>query len=248
MPNNLRYDYVGHRWLREGADWIGCRPDGLELHYHDEVQVSVVWNGHRDFRIGRQALRLAPGQMLLVPHRRAHRALPSLQRALRSTEFFVTPDSLPTGMRQQLAESDYLVADAPALLAAQPGDVGDLLVSWVRDGATPPPWRGPRARAGVDAELLEAATRYASVAEAARALSCSREGFIRAFSRHAGMTPHAYRINERLNRGRELLRQRESISDTAYAAGFSDQSHFGRLFLRYFGATPGQFRAAHTAR
>jgi AraC-like DNA-binding protein len=245
MPNNLRYDYVGHSWLLEGADWIGRRPDGLELHYHDEVQVSVVWNGHRDFRVGRHPLRLAPGQMLLVPQRRAHRALPSLRGELRSTEFFLQPESLPAATRQMLVASDYLVADEPTLLLAQPDDVGDMIAGWVRDGAPPPRWRGPRARTGIDSELLDAATRYASITEAARALSCSREGFIRAFARHAGMTPHAYRINERLNRGRDLLRRRESISDTAYAAGFSDQSHFGRLFLRYFGATPGQFRAAH---
>ena len=59
------------------------------------------------------------------------------------------------------------------------------------------------------------------------------------------MTPHAWRINDRLNLGRRLLREGEAVSDVAYAAGFSDQSHFGRNFLKLFGATPGQFRAAH---
>jgi AraC-like DNA-binding protein len=62
------------------------------------------------------------------------------------------------------------------------------------------------------------------------------------------MTPHAYKVNRRLNRGRDLLRQGEAIADIAQATGFSDQSHFGRAFLNFFGATPGRFRAAHRIR
>lgn len=245
MSNNLRYDYVGYRWLREGADWIGCRPDGLQLHFHDDVQASVVWNGHRDYRIDGHLLRLQPGQLLLIPNGRAHHALPSLRSDLHSTEFYLAPDSLPAETQRALQTSDYLIADEPALRHTAPAAVGAWIAAWIHNGAAPPVWRGPPSRAIDTTDLLAAAVRHPTVTDAARALDYSREGFIRAFSRQAGMTPHAYRINDRLNLGRQLLRQRESISDIAYATGFSDQSHFGRMFLRYFGATPGQFRAAH---
>jgi AraC-like DNA-binding protein len=55
-------------------------------------------------------------------------------------------------------------------------------------------------------------------------------------------------IQLRLNHGCSLLRQGYPIADVAAATGFSDQSHFGRSFLTCFGATPGQFRAAHRQR
>jgi AraC-like DNA-binding protein len=69
----------------------------------------------------------------------------------------------------------------------------------------------------------------------------SREGFSRRFVREVGMAPHALRIVERLNRGRSLLRVEKSIAAVAAETGFADQSHFGRLFLRTFGATPAAY-------
>jgi AraC family transcriptional activator of tynA and feaB len=35
-----------------------------------------------------------------------------------------------------------------------------------------------------------------------------------------------------------------SIMDVAFACGFNDISHFGRLFARKFGMTPSQWRRA----
>ncbi|WP_170181751.1 helix-turn-helix domain-containing protein [Phreatobacter stygius] len=247
MPNNLRYDYAGDSRLLEGADWIGRRPGGLQLHYHEEAQVSVIWNGHRDYRIGAHLLRLHPGQLLIIPRLRPHHALPSLQGEVRSAEFYLAPDALPAVTRQVLEAFDYLIADAPELLETAPCDVIAFIAARMAEDRLLAGWCGPSAsHLTADGHLLEAVARHDRVCEAAAALGFSREGFIRIFSRSFGMTPHAYRINDRLNLGRRLLRDGETISDTAYAAGFSDQSHFGRTFLRLFGATPGQFQAAHT--
>ena len=39
-----------------------------------------------------------------------------------------------------------------------------------------------------------------------------------------------------------LLSQEQSLTQIAYASGFSDQSHFTRVFKSYFGQTPAKFR------
>ncbi|MCZ0735834.1 helix-turn-helix domain-containing protein [Phreatobacter sp. AB_2022a] len=241
MSNNLRYDYAGDDALLEGADWHGRRPGGLDLHYHEEVQVSVIWNGARDYLIGRRAVTLRPGEILVVPAGRPHHAQPTLGEHIRSVEFYLAPAALPAALRLHLAASDYLFADAPELREMRPADVAARLVAFLAK----PSWHRQPAQPAAAGRLIGAVAGHRRISEAAETAGLSREGFIRAFSREIGMTPHAWRINDRLNLGRRLLRAGEPVSDVAYAAGFSDQSHFGRSFLKLFGATPGQFRAAH---
>jgi transcriptional regulator of acetoin/glycerol metabolism/AraC-like DNA-binding protein len=67
--------------------------------------------------------------------------------------------------------------------------------------------------------------------------------FARQFKETTGATPHRYLVQKRLQRARDMLtRSALSLSEIAWAAGFSDQSHFTRLFGQNFGVTPGQFR------
>lgn len=71
----------------------------------------------------------------------------------------------------------------------------------------------------------------------------SRFQLIRAFRVSTGLTPHAYKLNLRINRARSSLRAGEDIADIAYRLGFSDQSHFQRVFKLHAGVTPGCYRA-----
>ncbi|MGE4264830.1 MAG: AraC family transcriptional regulator [Desulfovibrio sp.] len=66
--------------------------------------------------------------------------------------------------------------------------------------------------------------------------------FIRVFSRHTGLTPHAWLMQLRARKARELLRQGAAIADAAAQAGFADQSHLTKAFKRLLGYTPGHFR------
>lgn len=66
--------------------------------------------------------------------------------------------------------------------------------------------------------------------------------FIRVFSRHTGLTPHAWLMQLRARKARELLRQGAAIADAAAQAGFADQSHLNKAFKRLLGYTPGHFR------
>ena len=65
--------------------------------------------------------------------------------------------------------------------------------------------------------------------------------FLRSFRAEVGITPHAYLMQTRIERGRMLLRSGTSIVDAALQTGFVDQSHFTRQFKRFTGVTPGRY-------
>ena len=68
--------------------------------------------------------------------------------------------------------------------------------------------------------------------------------FGRAFKRKVGEPPHQYVLARRIEAARSLLRTTEqSISDIAYATGFSSQSHMTTTFRREIGVTPAQLRS-----
>lgn len=64
-----------------------------------------------------------------------------------------------------------------------------------------------------------------------------------------GLTPRGYILERRIDVAAELLKRADhrdlSITDIAYAAGFSDLSHFIRCFRKKWGVAPRDYRAAH---
>jgi AraC-like DNA-binding protein len=67
--------------------------------------------------------------------------------------------------------------------------------------------------------------------------------FARGFKQSVGVTPHHYLTQKRVERAQDMLAHTElSLSEIAYAMGFSDQSHLARHFRQMLGITPGQFR------
>jgi AraC family transcriptional regulator len=67
--------------------------------------------------------------------------------------------------------------------------------------------------------------------------------FSREFRRHVGMTANEYRARARLKVASQLLLTTTSkLSRIALNAGFSDQSHFTRLFSERLGLPPAAYR------
>lgn len=78
--------------------------------------------------------------------------------------------------------------------------------------------------------------------ELARLVGLSRGELVRAVRRATGLSPLAWRQNARIVRARNLLRAGRPIADTAQALGFTDQSHFHRVFRAHVAASPGVYR------
>jgi len=83
-----------------------------------------------------------------------------------------------------------------------------------------------------------------SLAELAALSGVSRYQFLRGFAREVGVTPHAYLIQRRVLLTRRLLTAGQTPAESAIAAGFADQSHMTRAFVRHFGVTPARYQAA----
>lgn len=83
-----------------------------------------------------------------------------------------------------------------------------------------------------------------SLAELAALSGVSRFQLLRGFAREVGTTPHAYLVQRRVRLVRRLLAAGRSPANAALLAGFADQSHMTRAFVRQFGITPGRYSAA----
>ncbi|MHB8885088.1 MAG: helix-turn-helix transcriptional regulator [Methylovirgula sp.] len=72
--------------------------------------------------------------------------------------------------------------------------------------------------------------------------------FARAFKAAAGVPPHQYLSERRVQFAKALLVKGElRLVDIALACGFSSQANFSRAFRQATGMAPGQFRAASAA-
>lgn len=93
-----------------------------------------------------------------------------------------------------------------------------------------------RLRAAIDEQV--------SLSELAALSGVSRFQLLRNFVRQMGITPHAYLLQHRLQVARKLLAAGQTPIQAAIEAGFADQSHLTRIFVRYLGITPARYRAA----
>jgi len=83
-----------------------------------------------------------------------------------------------------------------------------------------------------------------TLAELSALSGVSRYQLLRGFLCEVGVTPHAYLVQKRVCLARRLLANSVPPARAALDAGFADQSHMTRAFVRYLGITPGRFQAA----
>ena len=138
-----------------------------------------------------------------------------------------------------------LTAAAPDRLAAEEALLGCLVHALGRHGARRQPLGGAApAIARARQRLDDAPELPATLAELAALEGVSRYQLLRAFVRETDATPHAYLVQRRVRLARRCLASGMAVADAAAQAGFADQSHLTRAFVRQLGVTPGRYRAA----
>lgn len=91
--------------------------------------------------------------------------------------------------------------------------------------------------------LRESLAENIGLNELADLVGLSPNYFVTAFKKATGKTPHRYRMEMRLTRACQLLRDPgRSIAAVAIDSGFGSQSHLTTTFRREMGTTPGEYR------
>jgi AraC family transcriptional regulator len=105
-------------------------------------------------------------------------------------------------------------------------------------GLGPARWR--RIRKYIEQSL----ERDLSVGALAKVAELSPNYFAEMFRQTTGFTPHQYVCHRRVDRARQLLTDADlPLVEVAYRCGFTGQSQFTTVFLRFTGITPGRFRS-----
>ena len=87
-----------------------------------------------------------------------------------------------------------------------------------------------------------------SITELADACGLSAGALVRGFKKSTGVSPHQWLLYRRIDMAIELMSSRDtSLAQIAFNAGFSDQSHFSRVFAQKMGVTPGAWRKSQTS-
>lgn len=238
-----------------------------KAHSHPTFSIGAVDAGVSHFTgTGNGEERLTPGTLVMVPAQRVHACNPEPGQAWSYQMLHVAGDWLaalrlesalggagpgeparicrdPAVYRQfcQLNGMLFSSASSAEKDAALIAFLGDLDVA-AYPPLAPAPALGASALSGLLARIEGLDPAQLSLDALARESGCGRYALIRAFRAATGFTPHAYLLNARVNRGRQLLGEGQALAEVAYRLGFADQSHFQRVFKAYVGVTPGQYR------
>lgn len=153
---------------------------------------------------------------------------------------------LPDACRAVVA-GDTVVVPAGVLHRFEPVDGSGWAFSSrfvppaTNNAATPGPHDTLDARAM--ALLAGRPSLHTGVEAIAQACAVSAGHLARAFRRETGTSLHNFHVLLALHKAKALLRHRAPIIEAALDAGFYDQAHLNREFVRTFGLTPAAFRA-----
>lgn len=233
----LRTDFVTVRKFAHTAP-----PPRVEVEPCLSYGIHFVESG--EFILGDEPL--AAGSAFItrlgVTHRYAHRdgaPLDVCLSVLMNCEFDSPHAVMPPGSRTQflrwrldrlLIDGDPMRLDewaADAVAALSDRNVAKRPIEWYAA-------RIENVRRFMTSEFSEPHT-LASLASMA---NMSAFHFARIFRDLAGVPPHRYLLNVRLERADAMLRDGASVTDACFDCGFSNLSHFIRTFRRRFGCAP----------
>ncbi len=255
-----------------GIETIRAHFEGhaYDPHFHESYLIGFTEQGIQQFHCRRELHSSTPGQVFLLEPGEIHDGHAPAQGGFTYSMLYLDPQWIERELRalfedapnqcqpafaKTLASEPALVAViADAFQALQGGELrivrqaaldallGTLArhLSWrPRDVSDPRlPMVALRARDYLHAH----ADQDLGLDDLAAVTGVDRFRLSRAFKAAFGLAPHAYLVQLRLAKARQLLAAGQPPAQVAMTLGFADQSHLGRWFRRAYGLTPAHYR------
>lgn len=242
------------------------RSQRFDRHFHEEYAIGVIDSGCQAFVYDRdRRLDMPGGSVALIAPGIVHTGWPGIAEGWRYRMMYPAaaiieeaardifgPGPVPTFHRPVVSDPHLqaLLArlhDASHEPAADAMELETLTLAAVRwafqhhAGRRPPALASQHGHGMIAIRnLIE--SRYdepLTLTVLSEAAGLSRFHALRQFSMHFGLPPHAYLLQLRVRRARDLVLAGGALADIAVAVGFADQAHMTRAFRRTLGYTPG---------
>lgn len=235
-----------------------------KAHLHSSLSIGAIDAGSVEYSVGSESGSLSRGELVLINPETLHSCNPdgelprnyyvlyvdrdwceSLQRSIWNVDQFIPAgqckirdadlyDCFIRGMETILGQHDLLKKEQT---------VAELMERIFRSACAA---ARPREETGADIERIKSMLQSRLSEEIlirGLAEDCAVNPFtlLRKFKAATAITPHAYRMNCRIEYAKTLLRSRAELSQVALACGFYDQSHFTRCFKELTAVTPGEY-------
>lgn len=238
-------------------------------HMHDQYGIGVILRGAQKSLSGRGMVEAEAGDIITVNPGEVHDGTPLGENGRAWRMLYFDPVALAdaiTDVTEGVTESAELSQPAMrdpvsatrffslfrAMTDAQGGhseieareNLLLLLARLMADGHQKPVRGTPQGISQARTRIDDDPSAPLSLSELAGISGVSQFQLVRGFSKATGLTPHAYLVQRRLQRARNLIAAGVTLAGAAQASGFADQSHMTRLFVRTYGLSPGLYAAA----
>ena len=242
-----------------------------DKHSHPHFSIGAITGGHSHYLNQRSLQEVGPGSLVLMNPEEVHACNPIADQPWSYLMFYLDTDWLRSqqeeaGLGGEFRPFDMTASRDPLLyqglqhlhhqLVQAPDPLArevacHLFSRQLLARLTPARWddRPPQHLQRAAELMQDDSASPLSLSQLSAVAGLTPSHFVRAFSQHYGMTPHAYLLDRRIRHARTLLKQGQPLAEVALASGFADQAHFQRQFKRRVAATPGQYRTqlAHQA-
>lgn len=235
-----------------------------DKHSHAHFSIGAITGGHSHYLNQRSLQEVGPGSLVLMNPEEVHACNPIADQPWSYLMFYLDTDWLRSqqeeaGLGNAFRPFDMTASRDPLLyqglqhlhhqLVQAPDPLArevacHLFSRQLLARLTPARWddRPPQHLQRAAELMQDDSASPLSLSQLSAVAGLTPSHFVRAFSQHYGMTPHAYLLDRRIRHARTLLKQGQPLAEVALASGFADQAHFQRQFKRRVAATPGQYR------
>ena len=266
IKSDVMHQSTKHATALPGVEVISIISDrSFPLHTHDEFGIGYIVRGGQESWSGRGMVEASAGDVITLNPGELHDGLGRKGTPRHWRMLFFAPEIIrrfAASSRQGLEFTSPVVQDrvksravarAIDALSTEERDDGyleELLISALQDVAAEPAHTHRRDEGGYSRAVRRVLDEIGCEAAAplrlddfAEAAGMSRFQILRLFAREVGTPPYSYLMQHRVKTARRLIRSGMALAEAAVAAGFSDQSHMTRAFVKQFGITPGACKA-----